>query len=237
MPADLAQILASARAASPNYPEVGATLGPRLPAGYAQLRRRIHLGHGRAVLERAGRYVLGWGCQLGTGFAVHPYAPAEEGATVLLRLSPPRLRWPRVVIPCRVVWTVDEPDRIGFAYGTLPGHPECGEEAFLVSMDAAGEVWFEVTAFARLAAWYARLGRPVAVLCQYLAIEGYLAAVATAAIGPDDPTEPVRAATPAEPVHPGGAAAPTGLADPVHPADDHAAPAEPADPGGAAAAG
>ncbi|MFJ2775850.1 DUF1990 family protein [Kitasatospora sp. NPDC087315] len=181
MPTALHRRLEAARAASPDYPEVGATRDARLPAGYAQLRRRIHLGHGPEVLERAGRYVLGWGSQLGSGFAVHPYAPAEQGATVLLRLSLPGLRRPHLVIPCRVVWTVAAPDRIGFAYGTLPGHPECGEEAFLVSMDAAGEVWFEVTAFSRLAAWYARLGRPVAVLCQYLAIERYLAAVAGAA--------------------------------------------------------
>ncbi|MER7752196.1 DUF1990 domain-containing protein [Kitasatospora sp. NPDC097643] len=181
---DLHQRLLAARATTPSYPEVGATRGGRLPEGYAHLRRRVHLGRGPEVLERAGRYVLGWGSQLGTGFAVHPYAPAEEGATVLLRLSLPGSRWPRLVIPCRVVWTVDEPDRIGFAYGTLPGHPECGEEAFLVSMDADGEVWFEVVAFSRLAAWYARLGRPVAALCQYLAIERYLAAVAAAVAGP-----------------------------------------------------
>ncbi|WP_045693185.1 DUF1990 family protein [Streptomyces rubellomurinus] len=178
MTADLRRRLLAAHATAPTYPEVGATRGGRLPDGYAHLRRRVHLGHGRAVLARAGRYVLGWGSQLGTGFAVYPHAPAEPGATVLLRLSPPGSRWPRVVIPCRVVWTVDESDRIGFGYGTLPGHPECGEEAFLVSMDDAGEVWFEVTAFSRLAAWYARLGRPVALLCQYLAIERYLAAVA-----------------------------------------------------------
>ncbi|MFD7901902.1 DUF1990 family protein [Kitasatospora sp. NPDC059722] len=176
---DLHQRLTAARAAAPTYPEVGATRGGPLPHGYAHLRRRVHLGHGPDVLERAGRYVLGWGSQLGTGFAVHPHAPAAEGATVLLRIALPGSRWPRLVIPCRVVWTVDEPDRIGFAYGTLPGHPECGEESFLVSMDADGEVWFEVAAFSRLAAWYARLGRPVAALCQYLAIERYLAAVAS----------------------------------------------------------
>ncbi|MFB8241566.1 DUF1990 family protein [Kitasatospora purpeofusca] len=179
----LVRRLRAARATGPNYREVGATADSRLPEGYTHLRRRVHLGHGPEVLERAGRFVLGWGCQLGTGFAVFPYAPAEPGATVLLRLGLPGSRWPRLVIPCRVVWTVDGPDRIGFAYGTLPGHPECGEEAFLVSMDAAGEVWFEVVAFARLAAWYARLGRPVAVLCQYLAIERYLASVVGAAAG------------------------------------------------------
>ncbi|GAA1391580.1 hypothetical protein GCM10009639_21630 [Kitasatospora putterlickiae] len=172
--------LEAARAAAPSYHEVGATGGARLPEGYAHLRRRVHLGHGPEVLARAGRFVLGWGCQLGTGFAVYPYAPVEPGATVLLRLALPGARWPRLVIPCRVVWTADEPDRIGFAYGTLPGHPERGEEAFVVSMDAAGEVWFEVSAFARLASWYARLGRPVAVLCQYLAIERYLTAAVEA---------------------------------------------------------
>ncbi|MFF7589090.1 DUF1990 family protein [Kitasatospora purpeofusca] len=182
--------LRAARATAPNYREVGATADARLPEGYTQLRRRVHLGHGPEVLARAGRFVLGWGCQLGTGFAVFPYAPAETGATVLLRLGLPGSRWPRLVIPCRVVWTVEEPDRIGFAYGTLPGHPECGEEAFLVSMDAAGEVWFEVVAFARLAAWYARLGRPVAVLCQYLAIERYLASVVGAAAGPGPDSAP-----------------------------------------------
>ncbi|MFD8701974.1 DUF1990 family protein [Kitasatospora sp. NPDC059648] len=175
---DLQQRLRAARAAGPTYPEVGATRHGRLPGGYAHLRRRVHLGHGPEVLERAGRYVLGWGSQLGSGFAVHPGGPAREGATVLLRLSLPGSRWPRLVIPCRVVWTEAGPDRIGFAYGTLPGHPECGEESFLVSMDAEGEVWFEVAAFSRLSAWYARLGRPVALLCQHLAIERYLAAVA-----------------------------------------------------------
>jgi uncharacterized protein (UPF0548 family) len=35
--------------------------------------------------------------------------------------------WPRDV-PCRVVYVVDEPRRAGFAYGTLPGHPEIGGE-------------------------------------------------------------------------------------------------------------
>ncbi|MFJ9690966.1 DUF1990 family protein [Kitasatospora sp. NPDC101183] len=172
------RLLAAARAAEPTYPEVGATRGGPLPPGYAHLRRRVHLGRGADVLERAGRYVLGWGAQLGTGFAVHPGGPAEEGATVLLRLRLPGARLPRLVIPCRVVWTVERPDRIGFGYGTLPGHPERGEESFLVSMDGDGEVWFEVAAFSRLDAWYARLGRPVALLCQYLAIERYLAAVA-----------------------------------------------------------
>ncbi|MGF1427033.1 DUF1990 family protein [Kitasatospora sp. LaBMicrA B282] len=172
----------AACAAAPSYPEVGATRAAALPPGYSWLRRRIHLGRGPAVLDRAGEYVLRWGTQLGTGFAIHP-PPARitPGDTVLLRVGLPHLRRPRLVVPCRVIWTVEQPDRIGFAYGTLPGHPECGEESFVVSLDAAGDVWFEVTAFSRPAAWYARLGGPLTAVLQHLATERYLRSVARAA--------------------------------------------------------
>ncbi|HEV8560641.1 MAG TPA: DUF1990 family protein [Actinophytocola sp.] len=42
--------------------------------------------------------------------------------------------------PGRVVHVVEEEHRRGFAYGTLPGHPECGEEAFLLERHADGTV-------------------------------------------------------------------------------------------------
>jgi len=53
-----------------------------------------------------------------------------------------------VVIPCRVVWTVEQSDRQGFAYGTLPGHPERGEEAFLVER-ANDSVTLSIRAFSK----------------------------------------------------------------------------------------
>jgi uncharacterized protein (UPF0548 family) len=178
---DLRRRHLAACAAVPTYPEVGSTRSAALPPGYSWLRRRIHLGHGPAALERAGAYVLSWGTQLGSGFAIYPPPTrVTTGTTVLLRIGLPRLRPARLVIPCRVVWTVEESDRMGFAYGTLPGHPECGEESFVVSMDGAGDVWFEITAFSRLAAWYARLGQPVAAVLQHLAIERYLRVMAQA---------------------------------------------------------
>ncbi|GAA1241433.1 DUF1990 family protein [Kitasatospora nipponensis] len=170
----------AACAASPSYPEVGATRGAALPDGYAWVRRRVHLGRGRQVFEQAGAYVLDWGVQRGSGFAVHPARPVRDGATVLVRLRLPGMRLPALVIPCRVVWAVRDAERIGFAYGTLPGHPECGEESFVVHLDEGGDVWFEVVAFSRLAAWYARLARPLALLLQHLAIERYLRVVARA---------------------------------------------------------
>ena len=51
--------------------------------------------------------------------------------------------------PCRVVWTLEEPRRAGWAYGTLPGHPECGEESFVVDRTGDGTVWLTITAFSR----------------------------------------------------------------------------------------
>ena len=46
----------------------------------------------------------------------------------------------RIREPARVVAVVDRPDRCGFAYGTLEGHPVSGEEAFVLHRDDHGVV-------------------------------------------------------------------------------------------------
>src|SRR3712207_7231330 len=58
----------------------------------------------------------------------------------------------------RVVYTVEEPDRAGFAYGTLPGHPERGEELFLLDRAPDGQLRLTISAFSRPATWLARAG-------------------------------------------------------------------------------
>jgi uncharacterized protein (UPF0548 family) len=55
----------------------------------------------------------------------------------------------RVGSPVRVVYVVDLPDRKGFAYGTLPGHPESGEEAWMLERSDDGSVWLTIRAFSR----------------------------------------------------------------------------------------
>jgi uncharacterized protein (UPF0548 family) len=52
-------------------------------------------------------------------------------------------------IPIRVVYVVEEERRRGFAYGTLRGHPERGEEAFLVEWRDDDSVWLVIRAFSR----------------------------------------------------------------------------------------
>ena len=49
----------------------------------------------------------------------------------------------------RIVYTIDEAARFGFAYGTLSEHGEIGEERFSVEQLPSGEVWYDLYAFSR----------------------------------------------------------------------------------------
>jgi uncharacterized protein (UPF0548 family) len=60
------------------------------------------------------------------------------GATVLAVVS---FGFAKMVARCRGVSVVSEPDKFGFAYGTLPGHPELGEEAFTVERRREGTLF------------------------------------------------------------------------------------------------
>lgn len=77
-------------------------------------------------------------------FAPNGSALIRPGDTALLKW----LFWP-AQIPARVVYVVDEADRKGFAYGTLPGHPERGEESFIVERRPDDSVWLVIRAFSR----------------------------------------------------------------------------------------
>ena len=85
--------------------------------------------------------------------------PLEIGTVVLLRLGVGPLG---LTAPCRVVRVVDEPERRGFAYGTLAGHPESGEELFVLERHRDGALELAVTAFSRPASLASRVGGPVA---------------------------------------------------------------------------
>jgi uncharacterized protein (UPF0548 family) len=169
------------RAATPTYPEVGASkalaLGERAepPDGYRYLRRTVRIGHGDPAFARAREVVLGWGMQHRAGAELYPpEVRPEEGRTALVitRFGPVS-----VPAPCRVVWRLDDDRQAGFGCGTLPGHPVRGEEAFLAARDAAGDVWVTVLSFSRPATWYARLAGPLVRLVQRRTVARYLSAV------------------------------------------------------------
>jgi uncharacterized protein (UPF0548 family) len=82
-----------------------------------------------------------------------------------------------LMAPCRIMYVTDTAGSFGFAYGTLPGHAESGEESFHVHMDEAAQVRFEVAFFARLVDPLARVGSPVAWAVQRHVTRRYLKGV------------------------------------------------------------
>jgi uncharacterized protein (UPF0548 family) len=148
------------------YPEAGATRddGP-MPAGYHRLRRRMRIGRGEAAFHAAADAVLEW--RLHKSLHLHPQADhirAEPGANVWLDVGTRHVVLIRA--HCRVVWVLDEPRCKGFAYGTMPGHPERGEEAFVVEWDADDSVWLTVKVFSVAARWYTKIAGPLTPLMQ-----------------------------------------------------------------------
>ncbi len=153
-----------------SYEPVGATAAGPFPDGFHHLDMTTVVGHGDAAFEHAAETVMTWRMHTGAGLGVAASAErAHEGAVVRCRLGPLR-------IPCRVVWVVDEPDRRGFGYGTLPGHPESGEESFVVSR-SGDTVTLRVAAYSRAGLPATRLAGPLGRWGQRLMVGRYARAV------------------------------------------------------------
>ncbi|MFI5906672.1 DUF1990 family protein [Dactylosporangium sp. NPDC051541] len=157
---------------SVTYPEVGATREGPLPAGYQHVTRRVRLTAGFAEAAEA---LAHWRPQHGAGLQVRTDAERVGlGVEFASGIGVGRLRlW----VPCKIVWIVDRPSAFGFGFGTMPGHVEMGEEAFVVSVDEVGDVWFDIRAFSRPAKWWVRLGGPAAKLVQARVTDRYAAAM------------------------------------------------------------
>jgi uncharacterized protein (UPF0548 family) len=168
----LAHFLARERTSPLTYAEVGASFDAEPPAGYHHVRAGTELGTGDAVWTRACAGIRAWAAHRGAGITIAPAdAPIEEGTTVAVITAVGPLR---VLAACRIVRVVDEPDRFGFAYGTLPSHPEEGEEHFVCSRTADGAVRFDVAAFSRPHDLLTKLGGPIPRRLQARATQQYL---------------------------------------------------------------
>ena len=144
------------------------------PPGYAQFSRTRQLPDS-VDFAAAGRALMTWQVQARSGLQVWASSlHVEPAAVVVLRLG---LGAVALNITCRVVNVVDEPDRQGFSYGSLPGHPEAGEESFLLERGAEGAVAFTVSAFSRPASSLARLGGPATAWVQRWMTGRYLRAL------------------------------------------------------------
>lgn len=127
---------------------------------------------GPEVFGQASDFVMGLGMQRALRMRVEaPDRPLEVGDTVVMRAGLGRFT---IRIPTRIVYVIDESDRRGFAYGTLPGHPERGEELFLVEQLPAGAVRVTVSAVSAPGRWYTRLAGPFGRLLQRAATWRYV---------------------------------------------------------------
>lgn len=157
------------------YSEVGSTRTGDLPGGYGILRRSTVIGFGAERFEGAAHTVLTWDMHRRAGLTVRvSNSQVLEGAVAVIRVGTRRIG---LDAPVSVVYVVDEPDRRGFAYGTLAGHPERGEEAFVVELRDDGTVTLTITAFSRPATLLARLGGPATSAVQSRVTNRYLKSV------------------------------------------------------------
>ena len=133
------------------------------PPGYVVDHTRIKLGEGesvfrsaRAALQRWEQFRLGW------VEAWSPETPIRSGEVVAVIGWAIGMWW---LNSCQIVYVVDESGpvgKFGFAYGTLPGHVESGEERFLIEWDRDTDgVWYDILAFSRPNHILTRLGYPL----------------------------------------------------------------------------
>ena len=111
------------------------------PSGRRAYEHTVRVGRGDECWTQARSALLSWGVKTRSGFAVEPASGSDPGVRdggdywLVASVGPLRIRE-----PARVVAVVDRPDRCGFAYGTLEGHPVAGEEAFVLHRGEDGVV-------------------------------------------------------------------------------------------------
>ena len=167
-------MVGACRDAELTYSPAGLVAANVVPPGYRLDRWDRRLGRSGEVFDRAAQALREWEVHRGAGLTVCADGPPAVGLVVAMS-APLPLGF--IDVTCRVASVVDEPNCFGFAYGTLPIHPEQGEESFTVERADDGEVTFRIVAVSRPRHPLARLGPSVARRLQRAATERYLAAM------------------------------------------------------------
>jgi len=163
----LGRFLAEQMALDFSYSAVGAT-AKTPPFGFTVDRTRIELGKGEAVFNAATAALRRWQqFKLGWVDVWSLETPLEVGQVVAIMGRAVGLWW---LNSCRIVYTINESGstaKFGFAYGTLPGHVESGEERFQIEWDRATDrVAYDVLAFSKPNHILTKLGYPLVRLSQ-----------------------------------------------------------------------
>lgn len=158
-----------------DYGHVGSTIDPGAWPNRRPTSRSIELGTGSGAFDAAAEGLRRWVAHRGIRATVFPAdAPIEVGVTLLVVLPVGPMS---MVVANRIVAVVDEPRRFGFAYGTLPGHQERGEESFIVDWHDDDRVVATITVDAVPATTAARALGPLVTGAQRLAVHRYLSSL------------------------------------------------------------
>jgi len=164
---DIRRFLASQRDLLFSYPEVGASRAVP-PAGYNVDHNRIRLGAGPETFKRAVAALRRWEMfSIGWVRLCWPTTPLAVGAIFGVVIKHVGF-WS--LNSARIVYVIEEDgpiQRYSFAYGTLPGHAERGEERFTVEWRHDDDtVWYDLFAFSRPRHALVWAGYPLARLLQ-----------------------------------------------------------------------
>lgn len=135
------------------YEEVGRTQGSSAkessPRGYTVDHTEAVLGHGEELFERAKSALLNLK-HLSLGWVEAWTAKVEKDEIVVMMGRVGGMWW---LNPCRIIYVAETSGtsrEFSFAYGTLPGHVERGEERFSIQWDPETDaVTYNILAFSR----------------------------------------------------------------------------------------
>lgn len=134
-----------------NYAAIGATATADVvafpPEGFRAAEYRHRIGSGARRFEVAGRALMTWGALRRAGFGVgEVHAEAGAGTPRLLEDGTPWITPGMTAVvtsgsdeppePVKVIRVIEGPGRVGYIYGSRPGHPDCMERLLLVEHGA-----------------------------------------------------------------------------------------------------
>ncbi|MDQ3062096.1 MAG: DUF1990 domain-containing protein [Acidobacteriota bacterium] len=165
--AQVENFLAEQRDLPFSYQEVGASKSA-IPFGYPINHHRVQIGSGENAFARAKYAIQSWTMYKLEWTRLYPSdTPIAVGKVVCVVVNH-GFCWS--MNPCRIIYLLEETgeiERFGFAFGTLPGHSEEGEERFTVEWRHADDsVWYELLSFARPHHILAKIGFPFVRLFQ-----------------------------------------------------------------------
>ena len=159
------RFIASARETDLTYSLIGETKGEARPPAYTVDHNSIKIGRGEADFEKAKQAIRHWRMfDMPWVEICWPDTPIEKDQTIAILI---RHFGFYSLNAARIVYTIEEPDWFGFAYGTLRDHGESGEERFSVRFDReTGDVIYDLYAFSRPNYVSARLAYPLTRMLQ-----------------------------------------------------------------------